>query len=73
MIEIISAASFRRALKPLAKKYRSLMADLENLAVQIVENPQIGTPLGHDCYKIRMAISSKKQGKSGGPRRGERR
>ncbi len=23
---------------------------------------------GHDCYKIRMAISSKKQGKSGGAR-----
>ena len=25
-------------------------------------------PLGKDCYKVRMAISSKNQGKSGGAR-----
>ncbi|MCU0338651.1 MAG: type II toxin-antitoxin system RelE/ParE family toxin [Spirosomaceae bacterium] len=68
MIEIIPAASFRKALKPLAKKYRSLMNDLNQLADQIRNNPKIGTPIGHDCFKIRLAISSKNQGKSGGAR-----
>lgn len=28
----------------------------------------MGIPMGHDCYKIRMAISSKGKGKSGGAR-----
>ncbi len=28
----------------------------------------MGTPLGNDCYKIRMTISSKGKGKSGGAR-----
>jgi hypothetical protein len=28
----------------------------------------MGTPLGHDCFKIRMAITSKAKGKSGGAR-----
>ena len=28
----------------------------------------MGTPLGNDCYKIRLAISSKGKGKSGGAR-----
>ena len=32
------------------------------------ENPTMGKPLGRDCYKVRMAISSKNQGKSGGAR-----
>jgi len=28
----------------------------------------MGTPLGHECYKIRLAIASKGKGKSGGAR-----
>lgn len=32
------------------------------------EHPDLGTPLGNNCYKIRMAISSKNKGKSGGAR-----
>lgn len=68
MIKIVPAASFRKALKPLAKKYRSLLEDIHNLADNLRQNPQLGTPLGQDCYKIRLAISSKKQGKSGGAR-----
>jgi hypothetical protein len=31
-------------------------------------NPQIGVPLGDCCYKIRLAITSKGKGKSGGAR-----
>jgi hypothetical protein len=32
------------------------------------ENPIQGVSLGRDCYKIRLAISSKAKGKSGGAR-----
>jgi len=28
----------------------------------------LGTPLGKDCFKIRLAIKSKNKGKSGGAR-----
>jgi hypothetical protein len=31
-------------------------------------NQKMGTPLGNDCYKIRMAVTSKGKGKSGGAR-----
>ncbi len=32
------------------------------------ENPFQGAAIGHYCYKIRLAISSKRKGKSGGAR-----
>jgi hypothetical protein len=32
------------------------------------ENPEQGTSLGGNCYKIRIAIASKGKGKSGGAR-----
>jgi hypothetical protein len=31
-------------------------------------NPTIGDNVGNNCYKVRMAISSKNKGKSGGAR-----
>jgi hypothetical protein len=37
------------------------MADLVN---KLMEEPKLGIPLGNDCYKIRMAITSKGKGKS---------
>jgi hypothetical protein len=30
--------------------------------------PHTGTPLGNDCYKIRLSIESKQKGKAGGAR-----
>lgn len=71
-MKVIIGKKFSRDVKRLAKKYASIASDVAGLLAELSQNPQIGTPLGHDCYKIRMAISSKKQGKSGGPRRGER-
>ena len=35
---------------------------------ELVENPTLGTPIGKDCYKLRIAITSKGKGKSGGAR-----
>ena len=60
--------AFIKALKPLLKKYKSLKNDLKELFESIEENPIQGSYLGHDCYKIRLAITSKHKGKSGGAR-----
>jgi hypothetical protein len=38
------------------------------LLKSLKESPSQGTPLGNECYKIRMAIASKGKGKSGGAR-----
>ena len=66
--EIILTASFKKQLRPLAKRYRSIADDLEELGEELVRNPQAGEPLGKDCYKVRMRIRTKRTGKSGGAR-----
>jgi mRNA-degrading endonuclease RelE of RelBE toxin-antitoxin system len=65
---IIAVPAFRKELKKLAKKYSSLKTDLAQLFEILEENPIQGTPLGRNCYKIRLAIGSKRKGKSGGAR-----
>ncbi len=62
------AKSFITALKPLLKKYPSLKRDLLSLEKDLIVNPKTGTPLGYNAYKIRLKISSKGRGKSGGAR-----
>jgi mRNA-degrading endonuclease RelE of RelBE toxin-antitoxin system len=65
---IIPTPPFEKELKQLAKKYPSLKKDISLLIAKLQDEPKMGTPLGNDCYKIRMAISSKGRGKSGGAR-----
>jgi hypothetical protein len=67
-IEIITSQNFRKEAKKLLKKYPSLKEELEELQKQLLQNPTLGTALGHDCYKIRVVIKSKGKGKSGGAR-----
>lgn len=59
---------FVREFKRLAKRYRSLPYDLDALLLSLKDNPLQGSDLGMDCRKVRMAISSKTKGKSGGAR-----
>jgi hypothetical protein len=59
---------FKREYKKLAKKYLSLDLDMKDLVDELKENPTLGTPLGNNTFKIRLAISSKNKGKSGGAR-----
>jgi mRNA-degrading endonuclease RelE of RelBE toxin-antitoxin system len=66
--EVRITRSFKKAVKPLLKKYSSLLTELAKLEKQLVENPKMGTPLGNDAYKIRLKIKSKGKGKSGGAR-----
>jgi mRNA-degrading endonuclease RelE of RelBE toxin-antitoxin system len=65
---VVTIPPFDRQLKRLVKKYHSLKEDLAELGRQLTDNPAIGKPIGQDCYKIRLAISSKGKGKSGGAR-----
>jgi mRNA-degrading endonuclease RelE of RelBE toxin-antitoxin system len=66
--DVIATEPFERKLKRLAKKYKSLSSDLSILFDKLSETPTLGTPIGKDCYKIRVAITSKGKGKSGGAR-----
>jgi mRNA-degrading endonuclease RelE of RelBE toxin-antitoxin system len=60
--------NFKKEAKRLGKKYPSLKNELAELFEELEENPTKGTPLGNDVYKIRLGISSKNKGKSGGAR-----
>lgn len=66
--EVVATEPFKRKLKRLLKKHRSLKSDLGELIDDLSQNPEKGTPLGNDCYKIRLRIASKGKGKSGGAR-----
>lgn len=63
---VIAVPGFRRELKRLAKKYRSLKTEVAVMFDELGETPTLGSPLGNDVYKIRLAIASK--GKGGGAR-----
>jgi hypothetical protein len=60
---------FEKTFKKLYKKHLFLKTDLAKLITKLEADPtKVGTPLGDNCYKIRMAIASKGKGKSGGAR-----
>ena len=63
--KIDTIPSFEKQFKKLRKKYPSLPKDLITLSQLLEENPTQGISLGKGCYKIRLAIASKGQGKSG--------
>ncbi|HVS93942.1 MAG TPA: hypothetical protein VHE59_18015 [Mucilaginibacter sp.] len=58
--------NFEKEAKPLIKKYPSFKSDIAKLINDLELNPTLGTSLGHNLFKIRIAISSKGRGKSGG-------
>jgi mRNA-degrading endonuclease RelE of RelBE toxin-antitoxin system len=63
-----STEVFEKQAKRLSKKYTSLKKELLQLVQELKEKPEQGTPIGKNCYKIRLAIASKSKGKSGGAR-----
>ncbi|MGF1585831.1 MAG: type II toxin-antitoxin system RelE/ParE family toxin [Bacteroidales bacterium] len=65
---IYPTPDFKKIFKKLAKKHSSLKADLQKLTKVLKEQPDSGINLGHGIYKIRMAITSKGKGRSGGAR-----
>lgn len=65
---IIPTYRFEKELKRLVKKFPSLKNEYAELIGDIIKDPENGTFIGNNCYKIRLAISSKGKGKSGGAR-----
>ena len=59
---------FKRQLKRLAKRYRSLPDDIDELQHELMENPNLGASLGGGVRKIRLGAKSKGGGKRGGLR-----
>ncbi len=65
---VIAVDNFRREAKRLLKKYDSLRSELYELSESLSYEPRQGTALGNDIFKIRLAVKSKRKGKSGGVR-----
>ena len=65
---IKTSKAFDREIKRLSKRYHSMADDYERLLNEIEGNPHLGTDLGGGLRKIRMAITLKGRGKSGGAR-----
>jgi len=65
---IIYTSEFEKEIKKLAKKYPSLNKDFSSFLELLEQDPTQGVSLGKNIYKIRLLISSKNTGKSGGGR-----
>lgn len=65
---VLLTRNFEKEAKRLTKKYPSLKTELADLNKQLLSNPNLGTPLGRNTYKIRLSVKSKGKGKSGGMR-----
>lgn len=65
---IITTHRFEKELKRLVKKFPSLKTEFAELIAKIIADPETGTFIGNNCYKIRLAINSKGKGKSHGAR-----
>lgn len=66
--KIVTYPAFEREFKRLAKKYKSLKTDMLSLRDELMLNPMLGVDLGGGVRKVRMQITSKGKGKSGGAR-----
>lgn len=67
-LEIKTLPDFDKTVRRLAKKYKSLPSDLKNLFTDLKKDPHTGIEIMPGLRKVRMAITSKGKGKSGGAR-----
>ncbi len=66
--KVLTIPPFDKQLRRLSKKYPSLKSEIKSLIDLLESEPRQGTPLGKNCYKIRISIASKGKGASGGGR-----
>lgn len=59
---------FKVAYKRLKKRHRSFESDFERLLMSLLQNPEQGIELTEGMRKIRLSITSKRRGRSGGAR-----
>lgn len=67
-LEFVPSDYFATELKRLAKRYRGLADDYEAFLDSLKENPLQGMEIAPKIRKIRMPITAKGRGKSGGAR-----
>lgn len=67
-LKIVRSDYFTSEMKRLAKRYRSIAKDYEEFLESIKQNPLQGVEIAPGIRKVRMAITSKGKGKSGGAR-----
>lgn len=65
---VIPSDKFKKEARRLVRKFPSLKQELADLSTTLSNEPETGTSLGNNTYKIRLAIKSKGKGKSGGAR-----
>jgi len=53
-----SISVFERQAKRLIKKFPSLKIEIHKLIKELKEEPEKGTSIGHNCYKIRISVAS---------------
>ena len=68
MVTFNYTEEFLRQAKRLAKRYHSLADDINDLQIELKENPDAGVSLGGGKRKIRLGVKSKGGGKRGGRR-----
>lgn len=66
--KIITTAYADKAIKKLSKRYHSFSNDIKAFREELLNNPIQGDEIAPHVRKIRMAITSKGRGKSGGAR-----
>ena len=66
--EIITSEYAERMIKKLSKRYRSFDGDIKAFRESLKADPMQGVEIAPNIRKIRMAITSKGRGKSGGAR-----
>ena len=67
-MKVRMSEDFCVAYKRLKKRHKSLEDDFERLLSSLLQNPMQGVELESGVRKVRLAISSKGRGKSGGAR-----
>ncbi|WP_343302836.1 hypothetical protein AAHN97_14925 [Chitinophaga niabensis] len=67
--KVMTTDLFIKEAKRLKKKYPNIGSDFRDLSTTLKKDPITGNDaLGCDCYKVRMPISDKGCGESGGAR-----
>ncbi len=68
--DVILTHSFKRSLKKLEKRYRSVKKDVKIAVEVLLENPELGVEIQGDpsVRKLRLKNSDLQRGKSGGYR-----
>jgi len=67
-MKVKMSEDFRAAYKRLKKRHKSLEKDFEQLLASLLVNPMQGVELEGGARKVRLSITSKGRGKSGGAR-----